>query len=123
VDDQDTMRQVITHILRQLGFEYVKSAPDAKLAFHMIKKINFDLVISDWHMPGMTGLQLLKAIRQTEGIKDTPVLLVTSDSTKGHVIEAVKAGVNNFISKPFSGAELEKKIALIFPALKTKKAF
>jgi len=117
------MRKVISHILRQLGFEYIKSAADAKLAFRMMKQNQFDLVISDWHMPGMTGLQLLKAIRQTESIKETPVLLVTSDSRKEHVIEAVKAGVNNYISKPLSGAELEKKIMLIFPSLKTKKAF
>jgi two-component system chemotaxis response regulator CheY len=117
------MRKVISHILRQLGFEHIKSAPDAKVAFRMLKQSNFDLVISDWHMPGMTGLQLLKAIRQTKSIKDTPVLLVTSDSQKGHVIEAVNAGVNDFISKPFSGAELEKKITSIFPSLKTNKAF
>jgi len=81
------MRKVISHILRQLGFEHIKSAADAKLAFRMMKQNQFDLVISDWHMPGMTGLQLLKAIRQTESIKETPVLLVPLTAKKNMLLK------------------------------------
>jgi two-component system chemotaxis response regulator CheY len=117
VDDQETMRKVISHILSQLGFTNVKTAVDGRVAFRMLVQGDFDFVISDWNMPNMTGIQLLKAIRLTEKIKKMPVLLVTAENEKKQVMEAVKAGVNSFICKPFSAAELQKKIGIIFPSL------
>jgi len=119
VDDQVTMRKVISHILQELGYKDIKVAEDGVLAFKMLVNGCFDFVISDWNMPNMTGIQLLKAIRETEEIKDLPVLLVTAENEKKQVMEAARAGVNSFIAKPFSGAELEKKIKIIFPHLKT----
>ncbi len=115
VDDQVTMRKVITHILKQLGFENIHVAEDGKIAFKMLLKGDFDFVISDWNMPNMTGIELLNLIRKTDDLKSLPVLLITAENQKSQVMEAVKAGVNSFIAKPFSAAELEKKIAIIFP--------
>lgn len=109
------MRDVISHILKQLGFRNVFTASDGVIAYRMIKDSNFDFVISDWNMPNMTGIQLLKAIRQNEEVKSLPVLLVTSENQKKQIMEAAKSGVNSFIVKPFSAAELENKIKIIFP--------
>jgi len=115
VDDQETMRKVISHILKQLGFNHISVAEDGKKAYQMLKKGSFNFVISDWNMPNMSGIQLLKLIRNTDSLKTLPVLLVTAENEKSQVMEAAKAGVNSFIAKPFSAAELEKKIAIIFP--------
>lgn len=109
------MRDVISHILRQLGFRNVFTAADGVIAYRMLKTGNFDFVVSDWNMPNMTGIQLLKAIRQNDSLKELPVLLVTAENKKRQIIEAAKSGVNSFIVKPFSPAELEKKISVIFP--------
>jgi len=118
VDDQITMRKVISHILQELGYTNITTAEDGKKAFRILMNSDFDFVVSDWNMPNMTGIQLLKAIRQTAQIKDLPVLLITAENQKSQVMEAARSGVNSFICKPFSGAELEKKIAIIFPELK-----
>lgn len=115
VDDQKSMVDVISHILRQLGFRNVFTAPDGIVAYRMLKTGDFDFVISDWNMPKMTGIQLLKAIRKDEDIMSLPMLIVTSENKKGDIMEAAKSGVNSFIVKPFSPAELEKKIKIIFP--------
>ena len=115
VDDQECMRKVISHILKQLGFDNIYVAADGRIAYQMLKKSNFNFVISDWNMPNMSGIQLLKLVRKTDSLKTLPVLLVTAENEKSQVMEAAKAGVNSFITKPFSAAELEKKIALIFP--------
>ena len=112
------MRDVISHILRQLGFRSVFTASDGIVAYRMLKKGEFDFVVSDWNMPNMKGLQLLNAIRQNDELKSLPVLLVTAENKKKQVIEAAKSGVNSFIAKPFSAAELEKKIKIIFPEWK-----
>ncbi len=109
------MRDVISHILKQLGFRNVFTAEDGVIAYRMLKTGNFDFVVSDWNMPNMTGLQLLKAIRQNDSLKELPVLLVTAENQRKQILAAAKSGVNSFIVKPFSAAELEKKISLIFP--------
>ena len=114
VDDQESMRIVISHILKGLGYKNVTVADDGTQAYRKLINGNFDFVISDWNMPNMTGIQLLKAIRKSDELKTLPVLLITAENQKHQVMEAAKAGVNSFICKPFSGAELEKKIALIF---------
>ncbi|MBL4940290.1 MAG: response regulator [Colwellia sp.] len=115
VDDQETMRRVISHILQQLGHENVTTAEDGKQALQRLSGGNFDFVISDWNMPRMTGIELLKAIRKSNEFKALPVLLITAENAKSQVMEAARAGVNSFICKPFSAAELEKKISIIFP--------
>lgn len=112
------MRKVISHILTKLGFDNIKVAEDGRQAYRMVVKGDFDFVISDWNMPNMTGIQLLKALRKTEKTAKIPVLLVTAEQQREQIMEAAKAGVNSFIVKPFSPAELEKKITLIFPKLK-----
>lgn len=109
------MRDVIVHILRQLGFKYIAKAPDGIVAYSKLKQRPFDFVISDWNMPNMTGLQLLKAIRQNDDLASLPVLLVTAENEKKQIVAAAKSGVNSFIVKPFSAGELEKKIKIIFP--------
>ena len=113
------MRDVISHILRQLGFRSVFTAADGIVAYRMLKKGNFDFVVSDWNMPNMTGIQLLKAIRQNDDLKSLPMLLVTSENKKKQIMEAAKSGVNSFIVKPFPPAELESKIKKIFPEWET----
>ena len=118
VDDQESMRDVMSHILRQLGFRDVFTATDGIVAYRMLKSGNFDFVVSDWNMPNMTGIQLLKAIRKNEDLKTLPVLLVTTENKKKQIMDAVKSGVNSFIVKPFSAVELEKKIKIIFPTWK-----
>jgi len=115
VDDQECMRKVISHILKQLGFEHISVAADGKIAFNMLRNGCFNFVISDWNMPNMSGIQLLKLIRKTDELKTLPVLLITAENEKSQVMEAAKAGVNSFIAKPFSAAQLEKKIDIIFP--------
>ena len=115
VDDQETIRKVISHILKQLGFDRISVAEDGKIGYQMLKKGSFNFVISDWNMPNMSGIQLLKLIRKSDSLKTLPILLVTAKNEKSQVMEAAKTGVISFIAKPFSAAELEKKIALIFP--------
>ena len=112
------MRDVISHIIKELGFRDVYTASDGIVAYRMLKEGDFDFVISDWNMPNMTGIQLLKAIRQNEKLVTLPMLLVTTEHKKSQILEAAKSGVNSFIVKPFSPAELEKKIKQIFPDLK-----
>jgi two-component system chemotaxis response regulator CheY len=117
VDDQETMRRVISQILKSLGFSDISLAADGRIAFRMLRMKPYDFVISDWNMPNMTGIQLLKAIRNNESLKDLPVLLVTAENEKSQVIEAAKYKVNSFIAKPFSPVELAKKIKVIFPEI------
>ena len=121
VDDQESMRDIISHMLKQLGFRNVFTAEDGVRAYTMLKNGNFDFVVTDWNMPNMTGIQLLKAIRQNNDLKALPVLLVTAENKKRQIMEAAKSGVNSFIVKPFSAAELEKKIQLIFPDWQSSK--
>lgn len=115
IDDQESMRKVIVHILKELGHQEITQTPDSKFALQLVQKGTFDLVISDWHMPELTGLELLQEVRKTDNIKTLPFILVTGDNEKSHVEEAIKAGVSSFIVKPFSPSEIEKKIKLLFP--------
>ncbi len=115
VDDQESIRTVIVHILKELGHHDVRHTGDSKYALQLILKESYDLIISDWHMPHLTGLELLKTIRETKGMENLPVMLVTADNERSHVQEAIKAGVSSFIIKPFSPSEIEKKISHLFP--------
>ncbi|MBN2706263.1 MAG: chemotaxis response regulator CheY [Deltaproteobacteria bacterium] len=114
VDDFSTMRRIIKNILRQLGFNNVQEADDGATAWPKIQSENFDLVITDWNMPKMSGLELLKNIRNDENLKHIPVLMVTAEALKENIIEAVKSGVSNYIIKPFTAETMQEKLEKIF---------
>ena len=113
VDDFQTMRRIIINLLRQLGFTNVVEAQDGQLALEKVKDDSIDLVISDWNMPNMTGLDFLKALRASEEYKDLPFIMVTAEGKKENVIAAVQAGVNNYIVKPFNAATLKQKLSKV----------
>jgi len=110
VDDFVTMRRILKNILRQLGFVKMVEADDGTTALELLKKTHIDLIISDWNMPRMTGLELLKAVRGMEETKDLPFLMVTAEAQKQHVINAVKAGVSNYVVKPFTAEQIQEKL-------------
>jgi two-component system chemotaxis response regulator CheY len=113
VDDFATMRKVIRNLLKQVGYENIVEAEDGVLALRVLKSQKVDFVISDWNMPNMTGLELLKAVRADEDLKTTPFLMVTAEALQDNVIAAVKAGVSNYIVKPFTAEVLNDKITKI----------
>lgn len=113
VDDFSTMRRIIKNILREIGYTNVDEADDGSTALEKLKSAKFDFVVTDWNMPNMPGIELLKAIRQDAALKDTPVLMVTAEAAKENVVTAVAAGVNNYIVKPFTAAALKERIDLI----------
>ncbi len=115
VDDFSTMRRIIKNILKQIGFTNVDEAENGQVAISKIADGNYDFVISDWNMPEMNGIELLKRVRANESTKDLPFLMVTAEAKKENVLEAVKAGVNNYIVKPFTAETLQEKISKIFP--------
>ena len=110
VDDFPTMRRIVKTLLRQLGYTNVVEAEDGQVALTKLQQEKFDLVLLDWNMPRMTGLELLKAIRADDNLRNTPVVMITAEGRKEDVLEAVKAGVNNFIVKPFTAETLEEKL-------------
>lgn len=115
VDDHESMRRIEKQILNDLGYPNVDMADDGSTALPMLQSGNYDFVISDWNMPKMEGLELLRAIRADARLTKTPVLLVTAESKKEKIIEAVKAGVNDYVVKPFNAEIIKAKIARIFP--------
>ncbi|HEX9842630.1 MAG TPA: chemotaxis response regulator CheY [bacterium] len=114
VDDFATMRRIITNVLRQLGFEHILEAEDGTKALQILETEKVDFVITDWNMPQMSGLDLLKAIRASEDKKHIPVLMVTAEAMQENIIKAAQAGVNNYIIKPFDAKTLSDKINKIF---------
>jgi two-component system chemotaxis response regulator CheY len=114
VDDFSTMRRIVKNLLKQIGFVNIDEAEDGQDAYKKLKSRRYDLVISDWNMPNLDGLGLLKKIREDEELKDIPILMVTAEAEKDKVITAIKAGVNNYIVKPFTGEVLREKIEKIF---------
>jgi two-component system, chemotaxis family, chemotaxis protein CheY len=115
VDDASAMRRILRGLLRELGFKNMREAENGRLAMDELKKKKADFVVSDWNMPVMTGMDLLKAIRADEELKATPVLMVTAEAKQENIIEAVQAGVNNYIVKPFNAQTLQEKLNKIFP--------
>jgi len=114
VDDFATMRRIVRNILKQLGYENIHEADDGSSAVEVLKREKIQFIISDWNMPQMSGIELLKTVRATEEWKDLPFLMVTAEGQKENVIEAVKNKVNNYIVKPFSPETLMEKIGKIF---------
>ncbi len=121
VDDFSTMRRIIKNLLRDLGFNNTSEADDGNTALPMLKGGGYDFLISDWNMPGMQGIDLLKAVRADAELSSLPVLLVTAESKKEQIIEAAQAGVNGYIVKPFNAATLKEKIEKIFERIEAGK--
>jgi two-component system, chemotaxis family, chemotaxis protein CheY len=117
VDDFSTMRRIIKNLLRDLGFTNTDDADDGTTALPMLKTGNFDFLVTDWNMPGMQGIDLLKAVRQDPELSSLPVMMVTAESKKDQIIEAAQAGVNGYIVKPFTAQTLKEKIEKIFERL------
>jgi two-component system, chemotaxis family, chemotaxis protein CheY len=114
VDDFSTMRRIIKNLLRDLGFNNTYEADDGNTALPMLKNGDFQFVVTDWNMPGMQGIDLLKAIRLDEKLKHLPVLMVTAEAKREQIIEAAQAGVNGYIVKPFTAATLKEKLDKVF---------
>lgn len=114
VDDFSTMRRIIRNLLRDLGFTNVSEADDGSTALPMLQNGRFDLLITDWNMPGMQGLDLLKAVRADERMRELPVLMVTAESKRDQIVAAAQAGINGYIVKPFTAQTLKEKLEKIF---------
>ncbi len=117
VDDFSTMRQIVKKSLKQLGFDNITEAVDGADALSKLQSEEFKFVISDWNMPNMMGIDLLKAIRGDDKLKSLPFLMVTAEAQKDNILEAAKAGVSQYIIKPFTVDSLEQKISAIFNKL------
>lgn len=117
VDDFSTMRRIIKNLLRDLGFTNITEADDGKTALPMLQNGDFDFLITDWNMPGMTGIDLLRAVRADERLAKLPVLMVTAEAKKDQIVEAAQAGVNGYVVKPFTAETLKEKIEKIFERL------
>ena len=114
VDDFSTMRRIIKNILRQLGMNNVVEADDGTTAWDVLNKDKIEFIISDWNMPQMTGIDLLRAVRADDRLKHLPVLMVTAEAKRDQIIEAAQAGVNGYVVKPFTAHALQDKIEKIF---------
>jgi len=110
VDDFATMRRIIRNLLKELGFTNIDEADDGIAALAKLKGGSFDFVVSDWNMPNMTGIELLRAIRGDETLKHLPVLIVTAEAKKENIVEAAHAGASGYVVKPFTAATLDEKI-------------
>ena len=117
VDDLSTMRRIVKNLLRDLGFTNIQEADDGSTALPMLKEGGFDFVVTDWNMPGMQGIDLLKAIRADTNLSHIPVLMVTAEAKKEQIVMAAQAGVNGYIVKPFTAATLKTKLDKIFERL------
>jgi two-component system chemotaxis response regulator CheY len=117
VDDFSTMRRIVKNLLRDLGFTNISEADDGSTALPMLKEGSFEFVVTDWNMPGMQGIDLLKAIRADSNLSHIPVLMVTAEAKKEQIIMAAQAGVNGYIVKPFTAATLKTKLDKIFERL------
>lgn len=114
VDDFSTMRRIIKNLLRDLGFTNTIEADDGNTALPMLQSTPVDFLITDWNMPGMTGIELLKAVRSDDKLVSLPVLMVTAEAKREQIVEAAQAGVNGYVVKPFTAAALKEKIEKIF---------
>ncbi len=114
VDDFATMRRIIRNLLKELGFNNVDEAEDGVNALQKLRNEQFDFVVSDWNMPNMTGIDLLRAIRAEPAWKGLPVLMVTAENNRDQIIAAAQAGVNGYIVKPFTAVTLKEKLTKIF---------
>ncbi|MFK8068217.1 MAG: chemotaxis response regulator CheY [Gammaproteobacteria bacterium] len=119
VDDFSTMRRIIKNLLRDLGFTNTDEADDGQTALPKLEAGGFDFLVTDWNMPGMQGIDLLKAVRANPDLKELPVLMVTAESKREQIVEAAQAGVNGYVVKPFTAGTLKEKIDKIFERIDT----
>ncbi|GHB10197.1 chemotaxis response regulator CheY [Salinicola rhizosphaerae] len=117
VDDFPTMRRIVRSLLKELGFENVEEAEDGQEALTKLRAGGFEFVVSDWNMPNLDGLEMLKEIRQDSALSSLPVLMVTAEAKKENIIAAAQAGANGYVVKPFTAATLEEKLNKIFEKL------
>ncbi|MGC8520821.1 MAG: chemotaxis response regulator CheY [Steroidobacteraceae bacterium] len=116
VDDFSTMRRIIKNLLHDLGYSNVTEADDGKTALPMLQAGDFDFLITDWNMPGMPGLDLIKAVRADTRLAKMPVLMLTAEAKRDQIIEAAQAGVNGYVIKPFTAETLKEKLDKILGA-------
>ena len=116
VDDFSTMRRIIKNLLHDLGYANVTEADDGNTALPLLKEGNFDFLITDWNMPGMPGLELLKKVRADARLAKLPVLMLTAEAKREQIVEAAQAGVSGYVIKPFTAATLKEKIDKILAA-------
>jgi two-component system chemotaxis response regulator CheY len=121
VDDFSTMRRIVKNLLRQIGYVNIDEAEDGAQAYSKLKNGGYNFVVSDWNMPNMDGLDLLRKVRSDPDLKDLPILMVTAEAEKEKVITAIQAGVNNYIVKPFTGEVLKDKMDKILEKLQAQK--
>jgi two-component system chemotaxis response regulator CheY len=119
VDDFSTMRRIIKNLLRDLGYTNTAEADDGKTALPMLQSGGFDFLVTDWNMPGMNGIDLLKAVRADEKLKSLPILMITAEANRDQIIEAAQSGVNGYVVKPFTAAVLKEKIEKIFERIES----
>jgi two-component system chemotaxis response regulator CheY len=117
VDDFPTMRRIVRSLLKELGFTNVEEAEDGQDALNKLRNGGFEFVVTDWNMPNLDGVEMLKTIRDEDGLKHLPVLMVTAEAKKENIIAAAQAGANGYIVKPFTAATLEEKLNKIFEKL------
>lgn len=117
VDDFSTMRRIVRNLLKELGFSNVDEAEDGVDALAKLRGGKYQFVISDWNMPNMTGIDLLRSIRADAELKGLPVLMVTAEAKKENIIEAAKAGASGYVVKPFTSATLDEKLNKIFKTM------
>ena len=114
VDDMSTMRRIVKNVLKQIGYSVMEEAENGEEGLRKLRVGGFGLVVSDWNMPVMSGIELLRAIRADPELKHLPVLMVTAEAQKENIIEAVQAGVSNYVVKPFTAEALQEKLEKIF---------
>ena len=117
VDDFSTMRRIVRNLLKELGYTNVDEAEDGVVALQKLQGGNFQFVVTDWNMPNMTGIELLKVVRADANLKHLPVLMITAEAKKENIIEAAQSGASGYIVKPFTAATLEEKLGKIFEKL------
>lgn len=117
VDDFPTMRRIVRNLLKELGFENVDEAEDGQMALEKLRNGNFEFVVSDWNMPNLDGLSMLKQIRADPALSSLPVLMVTAEAKKENIVAAAQAGASGYVVKPFTAATLEEKLNKIFEKL------
>ena len=117
VDDFSTMRRIVRNLLKELGYSNVDEAEDGVMALQKLRSEKFDFIVTDWNMPNMDGLELLKQIRADAALATIPVLMVTAEAKKENIIAAAQAGASGYVVKPFTAATLDEKLSKIFEKL------
>lgn len=120
VDDFSTMRRIVRNLLKELGYTNVDEAEDGEQALSKLRSDKYDFVVSDWNMPNMDGLTMLKHIRADEALSKLPVLMVTAEAKRENIIEAAQAGASGYVVKPFTAATLDEKLSKIFEKMPQK---